>query len=378
MPTIDRTAWRSEFPSVADRVHMNHAGLSPISRRVAAAIRDFADQAAHAPSVHYAAWCARADATRAAYAKLIGALTEEIAFVKNTAEGLSLVAAGLDWRSGDNVVALADEYPSNVYPWLGLQRYGVETRLAPRRGVRFGVDEIAAVTDRRTRVVTVSAVDWQSGFRPDLAALGTFCRERGILFVVDGIQAVGALRVDVHGCGIDAMAVGGHKWLLAPEGCGTLFVATRLLDRLTPVLWGWKSVSDADTYLPYHFEPRADAAKFEPGSQMHLGICAFGAALDLQFAFGPAAIEAAVLEVTDALQDALRGLGATILSPRHGAERSAILTFARGDSATLHAALTAAGVVCRQRMGGVRLAPHCYTDGDDVERVLQVVGASRA
>jgi selenocysteine lyase/cysteine desulfurase len=373
VPTIDRSAWRHEFPSVATRLHMNHAGLSPISRRVATALRGFADEAERAPSVHYAGWCARVDAARAAYARLIGATAEEIAFVKNTAEGLSLVAAGLNWQAGDSVVAVADEYPSNIYPWLGLARSGVETRLASRRGVRFGVDDIAAVVDRRTRLVTVSAVDWQSGFRPDLAALGAFCRARDILFVVDGIQAVGAVQVDVEACAIDAMAVGGHKWLLAPEGCGALFVSTRLLDRVTPVLWGWKSVSDADTYLPYHFEARGDAAKFEPGSQMHLGICAFAAAIDLQWAFGPAAIEAAVLEVTDALQDGLQGLGATILSPRGDAERSAILTFSRGDNAALHAALSAAGVVCRQRMGGVRLAPHCYTDGDDVERILSIV-----
>jgi selenocysteine lyase/cysteine desulfurase len=174
------------------------------------------------------------------------------------------------------------------------------------------------------------------------------------------------------------MAVGGHKWLLAPEGCGALFVSSRLLDRVTPVLWGWKSVSDADTYLPYHFEARGDAAKFEPGSQMHLGLCAFAAAIDLQWSLGPVAIEAAVLEVTDVLQGELQALGATILSPRDGAERSGILTFSRADNAALHAALTAGGVVCRQRLGGVRLAPHCYTDGDDVERVLSIVRATRA
>lgn len=352
---------------------MNHAGLSPISRGVAAAIRRFADQAERAPSVHYAGWCAQVDAVRAGYARLIGASAEEIAFVKNTAEGLSLIAAGLSWQAGDNVVAVADEYPSNIYPWLGLARQGVETRLAARHGARFGVDDVAAVVDGRTRLVTVSAVDWQSGFRPDLAALGEFCRRRDILFVVDGIQAVGALRIDVQACAIDAMAVGGHKWLLAPEGCGALFVSRRVLDRVTPVLLGWKSVSDADTYLPYHFTPRDDAAKFEPGSQMHLGITAFAAAIELQWVLGPAAIEAAVLEVTDVLADELRALGATILSPRDGVERSGILTFARGDSAALHAALTAAGVVCRPRMGGVRLAPHCYTDGDDVDRVLRVV-----
>jgi selenocysteine lyase/cysteine desulfurase len=375
--TIDRSAWRTEFPSTADQVHMNHAGLAPLPRRVAAEIRAFADEAERISRPIYAGWCARAEAVRSSMARLIGARPTEIAFVKNTAEGLSLIAAGFAWEAGDNVVAVADEYPSNVYPWLGLARRGVETRLAARRGLRVGIDEIAAVIDARTRVVTVSAVDWQSGFRADLAALGAFCRAHDLLFVVDGIQAVGALRVDVAACGIDAMAMGGHKWLLAPEGCGALFVAERVLDRLEPVLLGWKSVTNADTYLPYHFQPRPDAAKFEPGSQMHLGIRALGAAIDLLLEIGPQVVEAAVLEITDTLRTELAALGASILSPRHPGEASGILTFALGDTDRLHAALTAAGVTCRARMGGVRLAPHFYANDDDVARVLAVVRAHR-
>ncbi|MEO8605765.1 MAG: aminotransferase class V-fold PLP-dependent enzyme [bacterium] len=375
MATIDLSAWRSEFPSIAGHVHMNHAGLAPLPRRVAAEIRAFADEAERPDSVSYAAWCARAETARASMAQLIGARANEIAFVKNTAEGLSLVAAGLPWQAGDNVVAVADEYPSNVYPWLGLARHGVETRFAARRDLGFGVDEIAAAVDVRTRVVALSAVDWQCGFRADLAALGAFCRARDILFVVDGIQAVGAMTVDVHACGIDAMAMGGHKWLLAPEGCGALFVAERVIERIEPVLLGWKSVEDPDTYLPYHFQPRPDAAKFEPGTQMHLGIRALGAAVDLLLEIGPSEVEAAILSVTDRLQAQLEALGAHTLSPRQAPTRSGILTFTLGDTAALYAALTAASVTCRARMGGVRLSPHFYANDDDIARVVDVVRA---
>lgn len=371
--TVTLADWRSEFPSTADAVHMNHAGLAPLPRAVAAEIRAFADEAERAVGGHYAAWEARVERARADYARLIGAAPAEIAFVKNTAEGLSLVAAGLPWRAGDNVIVVADEYPSNVYPWMALRRHGVETRFAPRRGVRFGVDDIAAAVDGSTRLVSISAVDWQSGFRADLAALGEFCRARGLLFVVDGIQAVGALQLDVHADGVDAMAVGGHKWMLAPEGCGALFVSARVLDRIEPVLCGWKTVDDAGTYLPYHFTARRDAAKLEPGSQMHLGIRAFGAAVAQLLAVGPARIEAAVLDATDTLAAGCAALGATVLSPRQPGERSSILTIACGDSARLHAALTAAGVICRQRLGGVRLAPHGYASDDDIARVLDVV-----
>jgi selenocysteine lyase/cysteine desulfurase len=373
--TIDWQAWRQEFPSTADCVHMNHAGLAPLPRRVAAEIRAFADEAERSHGATYAGWTARVADARAGAARLINALPEEIAFVQNTAAGLSLIAAGLAWRDGDNVVAVADEYPSNVYPWWGLRRFGVETRLAARPRGRFGVDEIAAAVDARTRVVSVSAVDWQSGFRPDLASLGAFCRERGIRFVVDGIQAVGAVSVDVRACGIDYMAVGGHKWLLAPEGCGFLYVAQEALAHVEPVLLGWKSVVDCDNYLPYHFTLRPDAAKLEPGTQMHLGIRALGAAIDLLLEIGPAAIERRIDEITEALADGLRRLGAAVLSPRAPGERSGILTVSLGDAAALHARMTAHGVICRQRMGGVRLAPHFYADASDVERV---VAAARA
>lgn len=372
MATIDWEAWRREFPSTADCVHMNHAGLAPLPRRVAAEIRAFADEAERSIGSTYAGWTARVDAARGAAARLVGAVPEEIAFVQNTAAGLSLVAAGLRWREGDNVVALADEYPSNVYPWWGLRRLGVETRLVARPRIRFGVDEIATAVDARTRVVAVSAVDWQSGFRTDLAALGSFCRQRDIRFVVDGIQAVGAMTIDAPACGIDFLAVGGHKWLLAPEGCGFLFVAAQALEHITPVLLGWKSVVDCDTYLPYHFELRRDAAKLEPGTQMHLGIRALGAALDLLLEIGPAAIEQRVLAITDTLAEQLTALGATVLSPRQPGERSGILTIALGDPAALHAALARRGVIARQRMGGVRLAPHFYADASDIARVVDV------
>jgi selenocysteine lyase/cysteine desulfurase len=314
---------------------------------------------------------------RAAAAQLIGARAHEIAFIRNTSEGLSLVASGLDWQPGDNVVTVADEYPSNVYPWFGLQRLGVETRLLARPGLRFGADDIAPLIDRRTRVLAVSAVDWQSGFRVDLAALAELCRAREVLFVVDGIQAVGALCVDVGACGIDVLAAGGHKWLLAPEGCGMLFVSDRVVERIYPVVLGWKSVRNAGVYLPYHFELRADAARLEPGSAPHLGILAFGAALDLLLKIGAAAIEARVLDTTGQLIEGLGRLGASILSPGARAERSAILTFALGDTAAVHAALTEAGVIARPRLGGIRLAPHFYNDAGDIARVLDVIRTFR-
>ena len=375
---MDWTRWRAEFPSAARLVHMNHAGISPLPRRVAAAIRTFADDALLLDGPTYKRWEGRAAEVRTAAATLIGARPHEIAFVRSTSEGLSLVASGLDWRTGDNVVAVADEYPSNIYPWFGLRRFGVETRLLERPRLRFGADDVAAVIDANTRVLAVSAVDWQSGFRVDLATLGELCRTRNILFVVDGIQAVGAVRVDVGACGIDVLAAGGHKWLLGPEGCGLLYVSERVVERVQPPLLGWNSVVNAAAYLPYHFDLRPDAARLEPGSAPHLAIHAFGAAVDLLLEVGLPAIEIRVLELTDRLAAGLQELGATVLSPRAANERSAILTFSCGENRALYRALTDAGIVVRPRLGGIRLAPHFYNDADDVARVLDAVRAFRA
>lgn len=368
---MDWARWRREFPITERLTHFNHAGVSPVSRRVVAAATTFIEQAAVITPSTYRSWDVRSEAIRASCARLIGAQADEIAFVKNTSEGLSLVAVGLDWRAGDNVIAVDGEYPSNVYPWFGLRRWGVETRLVqPVRG-RVRVDDVRALLDGRTRVVSVSFVDWNSGARTDLRPLGELCRERGILFCVDGIQGVGAVQLDVERAGIDCLAVGGHKWLLAPEGCGGLFISRRVVDRLQSVLHGWKSVTDADTYLPYHFNPRPDAAKFEPGSPPQLGTHALGAAIDLLLEVGPANIEQRVLEITDRLAAGLRARGAEIVSPWERDARSGIVVFRLGDDPQrLSAALNQRGFIVRMRGGGIRVAPHFYNDEDDIDRFL--------
>lgn len=368
--------WRAEFPITTHTTHFNHAGVSPISRRVAAAVRAFADQALLLDADVQRAWETRNEQIRAAFARLIGAAADEIAFVKNTSEGLSLVAAGIDWREGDSVIAVDGEYPANVYPWWGLRRWGVQTRMVQPRRNLVQVDDIAAMADGRTRLVAVSFVDWSSGGRNDLAAIAEWCRGRDVLLCVDGIQGVGAVRLDVEEAGIDFLAVGGHKWLLAPEGCGCLYVSRRVIDRVQSVLLGWKSVADADAYLPYHFDPRPDAGKFEPGSPSTLSAVGLGAAVDLLLEVGPAVVEQRVMELTGKLAEGLRQRGAEIVSPWEDHQRSGIVVFrppGSRDPQGLAEALISAGVIVRVRGGGVRVAPHFYNDDADLERLFAVL-----
>jgi cysteine desulfurase/selenocysteine lyase len=368
---MDWNYWRQEFPVTEHLTHLNHAGVSPVSRRVAAAVTDFMTEAMMIDAARQRQWESRSEAIRAAFAGLVGAQPEEIAFVKNTSEGLSLVAAGLDWHSGDNVIAVQDEYPSNVYPWFGLRRWGVETRMVRQVRGRVQLADVEALISSRTRVVSVSFVDWNSGARTALRPLGELCRGRGILFCVDGIQGVGAIQLDVERECIDCLAVGGHKWLLAPEGCGCLFISRRVMDRVQSVLHGWKSVQNSDRYLPYHFDPRPDAAKFEPGSPSHLSTHALGAAIDLLLEIGPAEIERRVLEITDVLADGLRARHLEIVSPWSEGERSGIVVFRVGDHPQRVAAeLNQRGFVVRMRGSGIRVAPHFYNNQEDIDRFL--------
>jgi cysteine desulfurase/selenocysteine lyase len=368
---MDWNDWRREFPITERLVHLNHAGVAPLSRRVAAAVTSFVTAATTVDAATQRQWSERCEEVRANFARLIGAHTDEIAFVKNTSEGLSLVAAGLEWRPGDNVIAVDGEYPSNVYPWFGLRRWGVETRLVRPVHGRVQVDDVRTLVDDRTRVVAVSFVDWSSGGRTDLSALGEWCRGRGVILCVDGIQGVGAVRLDVERAGIDCLAVGGHKWLLAPEGLGCLFVSRRVIDRIGSVLHGWKSVTDADTYLPYHFNPRPDAAKFEPGSPSVLSTYALGAAVDMLLEVGPERIERRLLELTDRLGSGLRARRAEVVSPWGAGERSGIVVFRLGgDPHRLCTELIHQGFIVRVRSGAIRVAPHFYNNEDDIDRLL--------
>jgi len=365
--------WRAQFPITDKLVHLNHAGVSPISLRVASATADFMRSALNLDRNLYQQWEARTEAIRTAYAGLIGAQAHEIAFVKNTSEAISLVAGGLDWRSGDNVIAVDGEYPANIYPWYGLNRRGVETRLVkPVRG-RVLARDVEALIDSRTRVVSVSFVDWNSGARTDLRPLGELCHARNILFCVDGIQGVGAVPLDVEEAQIDCLAVGGHKWLLAPEGCGFLYVSRRVVDRLHSILLGWKSVTDSATYLPYHFDVRPDALKFEPGTPSHLASHALGAAVDLLLEVGVDTVNRRLIELNDRLAAGLRTLGAEIVSPWGEGERSGTVVFKLGDADRLSVRLNQQGFVVRMRGGGVRIAPHFYLNEKDIDRLLLAI-----
>jgi selenocysteine lyase/cysteine desulfurase len=370
---------RSFFPVSSRLVYLNHAGVAPISTRVEEAMRRYLAHASESGAFDYAAtYDAEIERVRGRAAVLLGATPGEIAFVKNTTEGLGLVATGLDWRPGDVVLSCDLEYPSNVYPWWALRARGVETRLLRGRDGVLPPETVAeAIAEPRVRLLTLSSVEFGSGARNDLVALGRLCQERGVLFCVDAIQSLGALPLDVAESGIDFLAADGHKWLLGPEGCGIFYCARRVLDRVRPRIVGWRSVARDHDFDTYQTELKANAGRFEEGTPNTAGIFGLGAAIDLALELGVDAIAARVLALSKQLADALADRGATLLSPRTDALRSGIVSFRWRDEepARSVARLRAAGVFAVARRGGIRASPHYYNHEGDLERLLRALPA---
>jgi selenocysteine lyase/cysteine desulfurase len=349
--------------------------VGPISLRAAEAMQQLA--ADHASRGFDSGWRGDVERVRSQVAWLVGSRIDNIAFVQNTSFGLSIAANGIDWQSGDNVVLPAREFPSNFYPWLNLDRRGVRLRSVPAPEGHASIDAIAAAIDSRTRVVTLSAVQYSNGHRYDLARIGELCRERGVMFVVDGTQAVGALEIDVEESAVDVLAVSSHKWLLGPPGIGFVHFSDRALDVVRPSVVGWLSVTE-----PFHFDHRLDlsptAQRFEPGTENVIGTLGLGGAISLLQDFGTGWVESRILDLTDHLCREAIARGFTVHSPRDGHRRSGIVIVAKTgvDPEQLHDRLLAAGVTCAVRAGGIRFSPHCYNTSEEIDTAVAALDDS--
>ncbi|WP_166163333.1 aminotransferase class V-fold PLP-dependent enzyme, partial [Chelativorans oligotrophicus] len=267
---------------------------------------------------------------RPAIARLIGAVPAEIAFVKNTTEGLNIVANGIDWREGDNVVIANIEYPSNVYCWLNLARRGVEIRWidAKAAGGRVTVDDVARQIDSRTRLVSVSCVQFSTGFRQDMEATGDLCRERGVLLNYDAIQAAGVLEIDASRTHFDFMSAGGHKWMGGPMGTGFFYCRASSLERLHPHGIGPGSMTNEETDIDYDIGlMQPDARRFEEALPNYPGLWGLHASLGTILALGPQVVEAHSLRLISRAIEGLKRKGYLIHSPQEERHRSGILTF---------------------------------------------------
>ncbi len=368
--------WRPEFPVTNTYIYMNHAGVAPLSRRVREAMIGFVEDATVNGAVNFESWAETAEICRDVAAQLFNANATEVAFMKNTTQGILIAANGIDWREGDNVVTTAVEFPANVYPWWSLkERYGVETRMVPEQDDRIYLEDIVEMIDERTRVVTISHVEFASGFRNDIKAIGEICKERDIWFVVDAIQSLGAIEVDVKAFHIDILAADGHKWLLAPEGAAIFYCADEKREQLINTNVGWASVVNPRDFLNYDLTQKPDATRFEEGSYNSVGLYGLKAAIELLLEVGISNIGTHILELTGSLITGLESKGYRVITAELNSERAGIVVFEseRHTPAELYALLHDQNIITAERGSGIRVSPHFYNTESEIVRLLEVL-----
>ena len=369
--------------SASFRVHLNHAGVGCWPLRAVKAAQAFAEENSALSSARYDAWEASVRSVRSRLASLIGATPEEIALTKNTSEGLSIVAAGIDWRAGDNIVVGSQEFPSNRMIWESLrERAGVEVRSVDLYGSQSfkecPEDALASHIDDNTRLLAVSSIQFNTGYRLDLQALSTQCQKHGALFCIDAIQSLGAVPFDVRSCGADFICADGHKWLLSPEGTGLLYCRRPLIETMRLSQYGWRMVEDPDNYETNEWRIAADARRFECGSLNNLGLQAMDASLSLFFDIGLDAAYRRVSDNVNYLRERIDTDAFTFVTPDNSDKCGGIITIrpkcnsAKGGSTkVLLKKLLTCNILCVQRAGGIRLSPHFYTTQTQMDYVLE-------
>ena len=368
--------WTHEFPHRTGLVHLNHAGVAPWPLSAARAVAEFASDNARYGTEHTAKWKQTEAELRQACQQLIQAESPgDIALVKNTSEGLSIVAYGIAWQPHDNVVFARQEFPSNRVLWQSLQsRFGIEARCVDLYQSRKPEEALFSQADRHTRLISVSAVQYDTGLCMDLETISNFCKSRNILLCVDAIQALGATPFDLVSTPADFVMADSHKWLLGPEGIGLFYCNPEVRDQLHLNQFGWHMLEDSSNFELQEWKPASDARRFECGSLNYTGIHAMHASLKLLLDTGISNIHDMVSSNISYLYDKSREKGLRTISDMDRARRSGILTLQRPgiDNYELFRYLLNSGVLCAYRCEGIRFSPHFYTSREDIDYALEL------
>ncbi len=367
----------TDFQLSNEIIYLNHAAVAPWPQRTLRAVQAFAQDNATLGSKHYLQWLETETRLRERLRTLINAPSaDDIALLKNTSEALSVVAFGLEWKQGDNIVSSNEEFPSNRVVWEALEREGVSLRQADLHEAGTPEDALFAQVDERTRLIAISSVQYASGLRLDLQRIGEFCRRHDILFCVDAIQSLGAVQFDAQACHADFVMADGHKWMLGPEGLAVFYCRTELREQLKLYQYGWHMT---DAYVDFdrrNWQPADTARRFECGSPNMLGIHALEASLALLQEHGMENIEERVLANARLLIDAIDASPSLeLLTDSSPGRHAGIITFRHRncDNDNLFRYLIDHRVMCAQRGGGIRFSPHYYTPK---EKILQTVALS--
>jgi cysteine desulfurase/selenocysteine lyase len=368
----------SEFPLDDSVIYLNHAAVSPWPLRTANAVKAFADENATFGSRNYLEWVNVESRLKKQLQLLVNAdSSNEIALLKNTSEALSLVAYGLPWNSGDNVVITNQEFPSNRVIWESLEKYGVETFPADLSQGNSPEEAIIARLDGNTRLLSVSSVQYGTGLMLDLSVLGAACRERNILFCVDAIQSLGSMEFDVQTCVADFVMADGHKWMMGPEGIALFYCRSEVMDQLDLKQYGWHMLEDHMDFSKKSWRVASSARRFECGSPNMTGVHALHASMTLIHEVGMQSIQELVLENTRFMIDFFseRTDRYQLITPVEEGRYAGIVTFrSLTESAeSQYELLNRENVACALRGGGIRFSPHFYTPRKKLFRALEIL-----
>jgi cysteine desulfurase/selenocysteine lyase len=356
------------FPVRERLIYLNHAAVAPLSKPAADAMKRLADDCTQFGSLHYKDWLEAYEGLRVAAARLVGADRSEIALVKNTSEGIATIALGLDWKPGDRMVGFREEFPANYYPWKRLQEQGVTVDWL---SVTDPLEKIAHAA-RGAKLLAISFVQFLSGYRAPIQAIGEICDANKCIFLVDAIQGLGAFPLDVKVCRIDALAADGHKWLLGPEGCGILYIKQALQDRVAPVEFGWTNVAGYNDYASRDMTLRGDAGRYECGTLNTIGCFGLRASIEVLLEIGLGKIAPLVQNLGDRIAEGVVSRGYELLGTRTPETGAGIVSFRKSgvEAAEIVRRLSAAGISVAARAGWVRTSPHFYIPPLDIDRML--------
>lgn len=365
-----------EFRLHEDILYLNHAAVSPWPQRTKLAVQQFAEENASIGSRNYPHWLEHEAELRAMLAQLINATAaSDIALLKNTSEGLSVVAHGLSWQAGDNIVISDQEFPSNRIVWASLADRGVTVHQVDLGSADSPEQALIKRIDEKTKLLAISSVQYSTGLRMDLALLGQYCRQHGILFCVDAIQSIGAEPFDVQACHADFVAADGHKWMLGPEGLALFYCRAELREQLQLHQYGWHMVEHAHDFTRPDWQVATDARRFECGSPNMLSIHALHASVSLLLEVG---LEELKQEIERRLRYSFNLLNnsdnLSVITPQEDGRFGGIVTFQHrqaGHEALYHY-LQSQGVVCALRGGGIRFSPHFYTPLNKIEKAISL------
>ncbi len=369
---------QTEFPQAERLIYLNHAGVAPWPARARNAVTDFARENVVYGASRYHLFSEKENRLRGQIKELINApSTDDIALLKNTSEALSVVASGISWKQGDNVVTSAEEFPSNWIPWDAQKKHGV---ILKKVNIRKRPPEQALIEacDDRTRLLSVSSVQFSSGIRLDLERLGEFCKANEILFCVDAIQSIGAHAIDVRKIRADFVMADGHKWMLGPEGIALFYCNETVRDQLSLCQYGWHMTTTPDDFDISAWQPSETARRFEPGSNNLLGIFALSASLSLIEELGIDWIERELQHKVSYLMQRLTELGnVRLITPAHPRQRAGIVAFnvIGTTPQILYQQLMQNQVICALRGGAIRFSPHYYNSVTQIDKSLDILSS---